>query len=450
MIDRSIAPIPGKSLIFKIPEIQRMHLSNGLDINHVYREKLPIIYAEIIVFSGSKLDPFEKKGLSYLTSLLIDEGAGDYNSLQLNEEFQKLGTILSINSDHDTIILSVLSLTEHFNRSLELLSKIILQPRFEEKDFEREKKKVLDRILQLKDEPSFIASSVFEKKVFDKTYYAYSEIGYESTVPRITIDDIRNFYKNTITASNAKAIVIGNINDTEAMKLFNKYFSNWNSSSNNGQLFTPPERSKTNCYFVHKSDSNQTEIRIGHIAKKRNAEDYYAMRVMNTILGGQFSSRINHLLREVKGFTYGANSSFHFYRESGLFEVSTAVNIENTGEAILDILTELKNIRENITREEIDFAKSYMIKQFPSRFETYTQIAKNYESLIIHSLPEDDLKNYIENLTGVGSDEVHAAALNNIYPDELVIVAVGDKAKIYDQLKNAFQKEPVELTLVRN
>jgi len=105
------------------------------------------------------------------------------------------------------------------------------------------------------------------------------------------------------------------------LELFNSYFGNWNTSSNNEKLFIPPERSKTNCYFVHKDGSNQTEIRIGHISKKRNSEDYYATRIMNTILGGQFSSRINHLLREVKGFTYGANSSFHYYRQSGLFEV---------------------------------------------------------------------------------------------------------------------------------
>jgi len=447
MFDRSITPVPEKSLTFKIPEIQKLKLSSGLDINFVRREKLPIVYTEIIIFSGSKLDPSEKKGLSYLMSLLIDEGAGEFNSLQLNEEFQKLGTILSISSNHDSIILSILSLTEHYKRSLELLSKILLQPRFEENDFNREKKKVLDRILQLKDETSFIASSVFEKKIFCNTCYAFSEIGYEDTVPLITQTDVKDFYNNTITASNSKAIVIGNIKDTEAIELFNGYFGNWNTSSNNEKLFIPPERSKTNCYFVHKDDSNQTEIRIGHISKKRNSEDYYATRIMNTILGGQFSSRINHLLREVKGFTYGANSSFHYYRESGLFEVSTAVNIENTGEAILDILNELKKIREYISVEEIEFAKSYLIKQFPARFETYTQIAKNFESLIIHSLPDDDLKNYTSKLADVGIEEVQSAAFNKISPEELVIIAVGDKKKIYSQLKDAFGKDPIELTI---
>jgi zinc protease len=450
MFDRSITPLPGKSLTFKIPEIQRLKLTNGLDISYARKDKLPIVYTEIIVFSGAKLDPYEKKGLSYLTSLLIDEGAGEFNSLQLNEEFQKLGSILSITSNHDTIILSVLSLTEYFHRSLELLSKIILQPRFDERDFNREKKKVLDRILQLKDEPSFIASSVFEKKVFDKTCYAFSEIGYENTVKEITNDDIRNFYTNTITASNAKAVVIGNIKETDAMELFNEHFNNWNTSSDNEQLLILPERGKTTCYFVHKADSTQTEIRIGHISKKRNAEDYYAARIMNTILGGQFSSRINHTLREVKGFTYGANSSFHYYRESGLFEVSTAVNIENTGEAILDILNELKNIREDISSEEIEFAKSYLIKQFPAHFETYTQIAKNFESLIIHSLPKDELKIYTDKLAGVKNEEVQSAAVNNVHPDELVIIAVGDKDKIYNQLKDVFGNDPLELTLQGN
>ena len=171
---------------------------------------------------------------------------------------------------------------------------------------------------------------------------------------------------------------------------------------------------------------------------------------MNTILGGQFSSRINSNLREKKGFTYGANSSFSYYKEAGLFEISTAVNIENTGEAITEILKELNGIRDHITDEEINFAKSYLIKQFPSRFETLNQIAKNLESLLIHSLPTDELFNYTNEIKSVSNEEVRTSAINNVLPDELVVVAVGDRKNIFQQLKQIPGAEPIELDLYGN
>ncbi len=450
MLNRSVIPAPAKDLLFNIPEMKFLKLGNGIDISIVRKEKLPIVYSGIIVFSGSRFDPTNKKGLGYLTSLLIDEGAGEFDALQLSEEFEKLGSVFSVSTDHDITILSVLSLTENFERSLELISKIVLKPRFEEKDFQREKKKVLDRILQLKDEPSFIASSAFERRVFGDSYYGFPEIGSAESVARISNDDVKDFFVRTFTSSNAKIVAAGNLKETEIVKLFDKYFKEWNSSSDNNQYFKTPGRNKTSYYFIHKSDSAQSEIRVGHISKKRNANDFIPTRIMNTILGGQFSSRINSNLREKRGFTYGANSSFHYYKETGLFEISTAVNIENTGDAIIEILKELNGIREHISEEEINFARSYLIKQFPSRFETLNQIAKNLESLLIHSLPTDELINYTNKVKSATNQEVRASAINNVLPEELVILVVGDRKKVFDQLKQIPGTEPIELDLYGN
>jgi len=450
MLERSVIPIPTKELLFNIPEIKFLKSGNGIDISFVHKEKLPIIYSEIIIFSGSRFDPPDKKGLGYLTSLLIDEGAGEFDALQLSEEFEKLGSVFSVSTDHDTTILSILSLTENFERSLELVSKIVLQPKFEEKDFQREKKKVLDRILQLKDEPSFIASSAFERRVFGDSYYGFPEIGFAESVAKISNEDVKDFFAETFTSSNAKIVAVGNLKESEIVELFNKYFNGWTSSSDNTQHFEIPKREKTSYYFIHKADSAQSEIRVGHISNKRNTFDFIPTRIMNTILGGQFSSRINSNLREKRGFTYGANSSFHYYKEAGLFEISTAVNIENTGEAIIEILKELNGIREHISDEEINFAKSYLIKQFPSRFETLNQIAKNLESLLIHSLPIDELINYTNKVQSVTNEEVISSAVKNVLPDQLVVVVVGDRKKVFEQLKQIPGAEPIELDLNGN
>jgi zinc protease len=450
MIDRLKPPIADNKLPFTVPAVQSIKLANGIDISFVKKESLPIVFLEIIIFSGARTDPSEKRGLSYLTSLLIDEGAAEYNALELSDEFEKLGSMFSVSSDHDKTIFSILTLTEHFTRTLELLSKIIFQPRFDEDDFFREKKKVMDHILQLKEEPSFIASSAFERQIFKGTHYDSPEIGFVETVNQITNFDIKEYYSANLLKSEAKVIVVGSLTENEVADLLNKYLCDWKLSGSRQTKIVRPIITGTSFYFVDKKDSAQSEIRIGHIAKERNSEDYLATKIMNTILGGQFSSRINLNLRERKGFTYGANSSYLYYKDSAWFEVSTAVNTENTGEAIKEILNELDGIQTDIHDVEIDFAKSYLIKQFPSRFETFPQAAQNLETLIVHSLPENDLRDYALNVENVSKDQIRKAAEENIHRDQFTILVVGDKEKIFEQLKNLSGNAPIQLDVNGN
>lgn len=449
MIDRTLPPKSSGSVSFEIPQAKIITLSNGVEIYFIKKDKLPIVYTYMLAFSGSKFDPDQKKGLSFLTSLLIDEGAGEYDSLQLNNELEKLGIISGIDVDHDTFSFSLLSLKEHYNRAVELLSKIIFEPRFEQKDFEREKKKVLDKITQLKDEPGYIASSAFYKSIFLNSEYAFPEIGYEEMVQNFNNDDVKFFYSKLFLKSMSKIFVVGNIDETELIDLYEKYFSGWHGNTASPDKIIQLSYDKTKFYYVHKKETAQSEIRIGHISKGRNADDFYAARIMNTILGGQFSSRINLNLREKRGFTYGAGSSFNYLQQCGFFEVSTAVNIKNTGEAIVEILKELDGIKKNITQEEIDFAQSYLIKQFPSRFETYIQTAKNLVPLLIHALPVDYYNFYTDKLKNVTNEEVLNAAHENIFTENLAVVIAGDRDIMLPQLKT-ITDEVIELDIYGN
>lgn len=447
MIDRSKIPLPRKEFSFFIPEIKILKLHNGLEIYFVKKENLPIVQLSFISFAGSINDPVEKYGTGFLTSLLIDEGAAEYDSLQLNNELEKLGTISSININHDVFSLGILSLKENFERSLQLLSKIIFEPRLEQKDFDREKKKILDKILQLKDEPSYIATTNFEKLIFANTKYSNPEIGNSHSVNNISLDDVKNFYYNFFQFS-ASVILVGNITESETYELFNKYFSQWKSPNKSwdGELniITRPKKS---IYLIDKKESAQTELRIGHLSKNRFADDYYSCKVMNTILGGQFSSRINLNLREKKGFTYGVGSSFHYNLKYGYFGIATAVNIQNTSEAILEILFEIEEIRRNISQDEVDFAKSYLTKQFPSKFETYSQISKNISPLILYSLPIDYYKDYTAKIQSVELKDAILSANENIFPEDIIVLAVGDKNIIVPQISKNFDIEIIELDL---
>lgn len=445
MINRNVAPKESEKIDFQIPEIKVLKTENNLEIYFVKKDKLPIVFSFASCYAGSKNDPLDKKGLAYLTSLLIDEGAGQFDSLQLSDEFEKLGSVFSTSVQHDSNDFSLLSLKENFERSFFLLSQILTKPHFEQKDFEREKKKLLDRILQLKDDASYVASSVFERIIFKNSFYELPEFGFANTVQNISNEDVVSFYQNNFAKNKIKLFVVGNIEESELLQIVESNLSDLKEKSDVDNKFIMPNLSKKTFFLIDKKDSPQSEIRIGHLAKKRNAEDYYPTRIMNTILGGQFSSRINLNLRENKGYTYGASSSFGYYKEAGIFEVNTAVNIENTANAIREIFYELDAIRKNISDKEIDFAKSYLIKQFPSKFETYSQIEKNVESLVVHSLPLDELKTYQNKIEAVPNEEVITAARNNILPDKLVIVIVGDKDKISQQLKNEFGVDAIEL-----
>ena len=446
MIDRSSAPLAAKKALFQIPQTEKFSLENGIEVYFTHKNNLPIVYLSAVTSAGSKFDSPDKVGTAYLTSLLIDEGAGEFNSLQLSNEFEKLGSMFHVSANQDNIGFSLLTLAENFERSLYLLGSVLTKPRFEQPDFDREKKKVQDKLLQLKDESGYIASSVFEKLVFRNTYYEFPEIGLAETVNQISNEDVKNFYRNGFSGNATKFFIAGNLDPEELRKTLNAQIGSWVSSSASELAFNYPQRSQTQYYIVDKKESAQSEIRIGHISKKRNVPDFYATRIMNSILGGQFSSRINLNLREDKGFTYGAGSNLNYYANAGLFEVQTAVNLQSTAAAVKEIFKELNGIRSGITEKEIEFAKSYLIKQYPSRFETFSQIAKNVESLVIHSLPLDELKVYEEKLYSVTYEEVRQSALENIFPDEMFVVICGEKENVAKQLKDELGVDAIELT----
>lgn len=444
-IDRTSPPKEKGIIDFRLPEIQKFDLKNGLKILFVQKDNLPIVQINLTLGCGGIYNPSDKIGLAYLTSMMIDEGAGEFDALQLDEEFETLGSILGTSSDHDSIHISLLSLRENFERSMELVSKIITEPRFSTPDFEREKEKLLTRIIQLKDEPSYLASKNFEKIIFSGSPYSNQVIGTDETLNNITIEDIKKFHKENFTVNNSVMVVVGDINREKLEETLNNSLAVWvNSNPQTEQSFDLKINNPT-LYFIHKDGAAQSEIRAGHSAAGRKEKDFFARSLLNAILGGQFSSRINLNLREDKGYTYGANSSFKFYKSAALFGVSTAVKSENTGDAVFEIIKELNEIQNGVDDKEIDFAKSFIIKGFPSMFETYSQVARNLALLSLHSLPDDYFNTYIQRIDSTSKNEIENAAVKSILCDNLTIVVVGDRDIIKPQLESVWKNEIIEI-----
>lgn len=443
-MDRTSPPVINGNITFKLPDEKKLKTANGIEVRFIKKDELPIINLNILIEAGSKLDPGEKQGLAYLTSLMIDEGAGEYDSIEFNKQINLLGSSFGISCDNDYFYISLLTLTEKFEQSLELVSLVLKQPKFGMEDFEREKKKLLNILLQAQNDPEDVAHKVFESKVYGTANkYGNSIPGSIESIEKITLEDVKNYYNGRIIKNKPVIIITGNIDETTLLNLLNEKFSFIISTETATETEYSIKTNPTKVFVVDKPDAPQTEIRIGHPVNHRNSPDYYARLLVNMILGGQFSSRLNANLREEKGLTYGVHSFFSYNKMGGYFCVSTSVDTEKTYEAVSEIINELNGMRKGISDSELEFAKSSVIKKYPLNFETYGQISGNMTNKFIYNLENDYFDTFTKRIKNTGNDEVLEAARNNLKPDSLVIVLVGNKDVIMKQIAS-FPGIPIE------
>jgi len=434
MLDRSIKPSPIGRIKFDLPKMNSFSIANFLNVYHVNKNTLPIVQINLIIPAGSIYDPEGKQGISTLTSMLIDEGAGDLSGLEISDRIEGLGSILNINSNKEFTTISLLTLKENLEKSLEIFSLILISPTFEDSEFTRESARLQTQIMQLNDDPSYLASREFQKVIYDKTAYKFPASGTLNSIKNLSLTDVRDFYNKKYSPNGSFLIIVGEIEENESRQLLNKYFENWPNKIITEKKDNTVAKSKKEIVIVDKQDAAQSEIKLGHYSKGRNSEDFYSRTVLNSILGGQFSSRINLNLREDKGFTYGAHSNYSYNRIGSTFTVSTSVKSEHTSNALKEIIFELNSIKTTVTDEELAFAKSYLIRRFPSLFETYSQVATNLSLIPIFNLNKNYFKDYVNKIENVSLTDIHRAADENILLDNLVVVIAGNRSIIEDDL----------------
>ncbi len=435
LVDRKYRPVVNAHIKFSSPDFKKITLSNGIETLLIKKTELPIIKFNLLISSGSKLDFELKHGVSNLTSMCLDEGAGDFDSLQIADQFEFLGAHFAIHSDNDITLLSLQTLSENFDDGIKILSEIVTSPHLNEIEFLREKRKVQTRISQLKDEPDYIANSAFQFLLFGKSNpYALPVIGTSNSLSKIDVNDIRTFYNKFFNPKNATIILTGNFKEEQILTKIESVFSVWKTGKKSSIKIPNIQNDVNKVYILHKNGSVQTEIRTGHLSSKRDDENYFHKQLLNLILGGQFSSRLNLNLREKNGFTYGIHSRFNYLQDAGYFSVSTSVGLENTANALKEIFDELEMIRSGVTQAELDFAKSSITKRFPLNFETNSQIASIFGNKIVHGLPDDYFEKFIENILSVSNEKLNKVAFETILPDTMITVLVGDQEKIIRQI----------------
>lgn len=412
-------------------EPKRIILDNGITLLVSETHALPMVNISVAVKTGAIYDPPGKGGVAGLTAVLLDEGTKTRTSQQIAGEIDFIGGNLSTSGGMDYSSASLVVLKKDIATGLALLSDILINPVFPEEEVERKKKETLAVILSEKDDPGAVASKAFYKAVFDSHPYGVPAEGDEESVPKISREDLVSFYQKYFRPNNTIIAVVGDVDLKEAVDLINSHFKSWEKKEISFPDIPPVERlTKRDSIFIDKKIT-QANILLGHTGISRDNPDFYAVYVMNYILGGGgFSSRLTKEIRDNKGLAYGVYSRFDLNKQPGAFAVSIQTKNESARVAVENILAELKRIREEeVSDEEIGEAKDYLTGSFPLKFDTNAKIAGYLIFMEFYNLGLDYFDQYLKHIAAVTKDDILRVAKKYIDTENFVTVAVAQQEK---------------------
>jgi zinc protease len=438
--DRSKPPVPGPPPALKLPPIQKRTLANGLPVWIVEMHEVPVANITLIVKAGASADPNGKYGVSSFTAAMLDEGAGTRNALELADAVEYLGAGLSTGSSFDASSVRLQTPVSKLDEALPLLADVVLRPAFSETELNRLRKERLTSLLQTRDDASRLASAAFARLVFGPRHrYGTPAMGNEASNSEMTVSDLRAFYSTYYQPQNSHLIVVGDVTAATLLPKLEKVFGSWKNGAPPPKPTVPAatQHGARTIYLIDKKDAPQSQIRIGWVGVSRSTMDYYVLDVLNTVLGGSFTSRLNNNLREEHGYTYGAGSSFDMRLSAGPFVASAGVQSDKTVESLREFFKELDAIRQPVPSDELTRAKNYEALGFPAGFEATADMAANLINLVVYSLPEAFFSDYVPKIQGITVAEVQKAAAQYIQSDKFAVVVVGDLAKIEKPIRDA-------------
>ena len=428
-----VRPTPAPPVPYRFPRFEIAYLDNGLRVIVAPVHKLPVATALLLVDAGASTEPAGRDGVANLAARGLLEGTMRRGGNELTERFERLGAGVFAGGDWDSADVGVTVLKAHLEAALSLLGELVLEPSFPERDVARLRAERLADLLQLRTEPRGLADEMFARFVYDPlSRYARPEEGGPDTVATLTRDDIVRFYRIRYRPRGSTLVLAGDLSVDEGLTLARRTLGQWDGTA---ERCAPPSEAPTRTtravHLVRKEDAPQSELRIGHIGLPRSHPDYFPTLVMNAVLGGLFSSRINLNLREAHAYTYAAFSGFAWRRGAGPFVASTAVESDVTAQAAREVLAEIDRIRaEPVSADELSLATSYLGGVFPIKYETTDAIARALAALAAYDLPVDYFDTYRDAIRAVSIADVQRAAEQHLHPDALQVVVVGDASEV--------------------
>lgn len=436
-IDRSVQPEMGESPQLNIPESWAVDLDNQMKVYGIEQNELPLVNFSLVIEGGHLLDDLNKNGVANLMTDIMMEGTANKTPQELEEEIELLGANINMYTTNESIVIRGNTLQRNFNKTLELVQEILLQPRWDEEEFARIKTSTINGIKRSEANPNVIAHQVYNKILYGEDHpFAYPVSGTVESVKAITIQDLKDYYSNNFSPSVSRMHIVGDISQSNALAAMDDMEANWEAKEVNIPEFqVANNRDKASLYFVDVPNAKQSVINIGYIAMPRTSEDFFPAEVMNYKLGGSFSGNVNLILREEKGYTYGANSRFSGTKIPGTFTASSSVRTNTTGESVAIFKDEIAKYKNGISQEDLDFTKNALIKSNARRFETQGSLLGMLQDMSSYGLEADYIQKE-EQTIGAMTLEQHKE-LANKYLDEakMAYLVVGDAATQFQQFK---------------
>ncbi len=420
-----------------LPPIHTSELPNGLRLMIVERPGLPLAQFTMLVRTGGEADPPNMPGVAGLASVLLREGTTTRSSLDIADQSAFLGAQLSTSSAWDGSTVSLNTPTAQLDSALALFADVILNPSFPPEELERQRTQRLTALAQMRDQPTAIADRAYASIVYGQDHpYGRPLSGTEQSVRAVTGEQLRRFYQAHYRPNNSTLIVVGDVRVADIERRARELFGSWRRGEvPTARLGEPPRPARTTVYLVDKPGAAQSSFRIGAVGVPRSTEDYFPILVMNTILGGSFTSRLNQNLRETRGYTYGAGSSFSMRRAAGPFTAGAEIVAAKTDSALIEFMNELRSIRDTVPSDELQRAKQYLQLQLPGEFETTRDIAGQLMPLALYGLPLDFYNTFIQRIEAVTQEDVARVARRYIDPEHFAVLIVGDRASIEPGLR---------------
>jgi zinc protease len=434
---RSEPPKAAAARELQLPQPTSFQLANGLTVLVSERPGLPIVSASLVMKTGSGANPADKPGLANFTAAMLDEGTATRPALQIADEVAHLGATLSTSSTMDASQVTAGSLRRNFPALLDLMADVVRRPSFPAEEVERQRKSRLASLLQQRDNPGQVASVAMSAALYGGSHpYGYPELGTEASTSAMTRDDMQKHWAQNFVPNNAAIIVSGQVTVADLRPLVEKAFGDWPRGTPAQPALGSPSTTAARVVVVDKPGAPQTQVRVASIGVGRATPDYEAIIVMNEALGGLFSSRINLNLREQHGYTYGASSQFVFRRAAGPFLIASGVRTDVTAPAVTEIFKEVNRMRETaLTLDELNLAKDSIVRSLPAQFETSGGVTGSTANIYIYDLGLDYYAKFPARLSSVTAEQVKAVAEKYVVPGKLIVIAVGDRARIGGELQ---------------
>ena len=436
---------PPKPLVLPVPEVRR--LSNGLTVVAIERRSLPLLTLRLVVKSGGEADPLALAGTAQFVAGLLNQGTARRGAHEIAEAIDFVGGSIETAAEWDNSFAALTVLSDHADLGFDLLADVVLQPTFAAAEVERRRTQTLSALNVMRNDPVYVADTVFNTMIFAGTPYGHPLDGTEDSVHRITRTDLQSFHEQFYRPENSILAIVGDMPAEEAYLRAEKYFGSWTAGRDRPRRTesSPPVRQERQVFVIDKPDAVQTEIRTGNLAIRRDSPDFFALTVANQILGGPAANRLFKALRTQQGLTYGASSELVCQEALGSWVAKTNTRNTETGKSLQLVLDETKRLREPITGPELRTAQTYLIGHLALEFETSNNLASQMLELLVHDLPLDYWNRYPERIQTLSTEGVAEATRRYLDPERNVIVLVGDARTFKRELKKLGAHDVISL-----